>query len=354
MDTNRTILVTGGAGYIGSHACIELLQAGHDVVVVDNLSNSKAESLNRVEQICGKSLVFYQADICDKQALSDIFAQYDIYAVMHFAGLKAVGESCQQPQLYYYNNVYGSLILTEVMAEANVKNLIFSSSATVYGEPDTVQYTEDLPIYGATNPYGKSKAMIEEILKDLSASDTLNQPETAWNITLLRYFNPIGAHESGLIGEDPNGIPNNLVPYVSQVAIGKLQQLSVFGNDYPTRDGTGVRDYIHVVDLAKGHIKALDAIITGGQDDVGCRAYNLGAGRGYSVLEVIQAFQQITERKINYKFVPRRAGDIAENYADPSLALKELGWRTEKNLQDMVTDTWRWQIKNPQGYTTNQ
>ncbi len=352
MDKNRTILVTGGAGYIGSHACLELLQAGYDVIVVDNLSNSKAESLKRVQQITGKSLVFYQNDICDKQALSDIFSSHKVYAVMHFAGLKAVGESCQLPHKYYYNNVYGSLILTEVMAEANVKKLIFSSSATVYGEPDTVQYSEDLPIYGATNPYGKSKAMIEEILKDLSAADKFKQAEQAWNITLLRYFNPIGAHESGMIGEDPNGIPNNLIPYVSQVAIGKLEQLSVFGNDYPTRDGTGVRDYIHVVDLVKGHIKALDAIIDAGEQGAGCRAYNLGAGRGYSVLEIIQAFQQITKKKINYQFVARRAGDIAENYANPNLALKELGWSTEKNLYDMVTDTWRWQSNNPQGYTS--
>jgi len=351
MD-NKTILVTGGAGYIGSHACIELLNAGYEVVVVDNLSNSKVESLNRVKTITDKNIVFYEADICDKKALSDVFSKHSIYAVMHFAGLKAVGESCQKPLMYYQNNVYGSLILTEVMTEANVKNLIFSSSATVYGEPDTVQYSEELPVYGATNPYGKSKAMVEDILKDLSTADTLINSTTAWNIKLLRYFNPIGAHESGMIGEDPNGIPNNLIPYVSQVAVGKLEQLSVFGNDYPTRDGTGVRDYIHVVDLVKGHLKALNAIEV--EQAGGCKAYNLGAGLGYSVLEIIQSFEDITDKKINYKFVARRTGDVAENYADPSLALKELGWKTERNLQDMVKDTWRWQTQNPQGYPENK
>ena len=347
----RTILVTGGAGYIGSHACIELLNTGYEVIVIDNLSNSKIESLNRVQSITGKSLTFYQADICDKMALSDIFSKHTVFAVMHFAGLKAVGESCQQPLKYYQNNVYGSLILTEAMTEANVKNLIFSSSATVYGEPDTTQYSEKLPIYGATNPYGKSKAMVEDILKDLSAADKLANATTPWNITLLRYFNPMGAHESGMIGEDPNGIPNNLAPYVSQVAVGKLKQLSIFGNDYPTKDGTGVRDYIHVVDLVKGHLKALNAIESQPTNTSSCKAYNLGTGHGYSVLEVIQAFEEITGKKINYKFVPRRTGDIAENYADPSLALNELQWSTEKNLNNMVADAWRWQTKNPQGYT---
>ncbi len=348
---NKTILVTGGAGYIGSHACIELLNSGYDVIVADNLSNSKAESLNRVQAITGKSLVFYETDICDKAALSSLFSKHSVFAVMHFAGLKAVGESCQLPLKYYLNNVYGSLILTEVMTEAKVKNLIFSSSATVYGEPGTVQYSEKLPVYGATNPYGKSKAMVEDILKDLSAADKLTNSPIPWNIMLLRYFNPIGAHESGQIGEDPNGIPNNLIPYVSQVAVGKLEQLSVFGNDYPTGDGTGVRDYIHVVDLVKGHLKALAAIESDTSNIGGCKAYNLGAGRGYSVLEIIQAFEDITHKKINYKFVPRRMGDVAENYADPSLALKELDWRTEKSLQEMVADTWRWQTQNPQGYT---
>jgi UDP-glucose 4-epimerase len=356
MKDNKTILVTGGAGYIGSHACVELLKANYEVIVVDNLSNSKAESLNRVTNITGRgqSLIFYQIDIRDKQALNEIFKSHEISAVIHFAGLKAVGESCEQPLKYYQNNVYGSLILTEVMAEANVKNLIFSSSATVYGEPDTVQYTEDLPVYGATNPYGKSKAMVEEILKDLSAADKLSTSDTAtpWKIALLRYFNPIGAHESGTIGEDPNGIPNNLIPYVAQVAVGKLKQLSIFGNDYPTHDGTGVRDYIHVVDLVKGHLKALQTLESETFATGGCKAYNLGTGQGYSVLEIIKAFEDVTEKKINYQFSPRRTGDIAENYANPELALKELGWRTEKTLRDMVTDTWRWQNQNPQGYNT--
>ena len=340
------ILVTGGAGYIGSHACVELLQAGYDVVVIDNLSNSKSESLARVERITGKTLNFVAADICDKLALSDIFSAHNIYAVMHFAGLKAVGESCAQPIRYYQNNVYGTLVLTEIMQQFGVKKIIFSSSATVYGEPDTVKYTEDLPVFGATNPYGKSKAMVEDILQDLPVADDLSNSSDPWKIILLRYFNPIGAHISGLIGEDPNGIPNNLVPYVSQVAVGKLEQLSVFGSDYSTIDGTGVRDYIHVVDLVRGHLNALQAL----NKITGCKAYNLGAGKGYSVLEIITAFERITGKFINYKIVERRAGDIAEFYADPGLALRELDWQTEKNLDDMVADTWRWQSANPNGY----
>jgi len=347
---NKTILVTGGTGYIGSHACVELLQADYKVIVVDNLSNSNVESLSRVKKITGKEVIFHEQDIRDKAGLSKIFSMYDISAVIHFAGLKSVGESCEQPIKYYQNNVYGSLILAEVMAETNVKNLIFSSSATVYGEPDTVQYSEDLPIYGATNPYGKSKAMVEEILKDLSTSDKTADTTTPWKIALLRYFNPIGAHESGLIGEDPNGIPNNLVPYVSQVAVGKLEQLSVFGNDYPTPDGTGIRDYIHVVDLVKGHLKALQVLDLDLFEGGACKAYNLGTGQGYSVLEIIHSFEKITNKKINFKIVPRRTGDIAENYANPALALKELGWSAEKNLTDMVNDTWRWQTNNPTGY----
>ena len=342
----QKILVTGGAGYIGSHACVELLQANYDVIVIDNLSNSKSEALVRVEKITGKSLIFVQADIRDKQALSDIFSAHDIYAVMHFAGLKAVGESCLQPIRYYQNNVYGTLVLTETMQQFGVKKIIFSSSATVYGEPDTVKYSEDLPVYGATNPYGKSKAMTEDILKDLAQADTLSNTSNPWEIILLRYFNPIGAHISGLIGEDPNGIPNNLIPYVSQVAVGKLEQLSVFGGDYPTIDGTGVRDYIHVVDLVKGHLRALNVL----GNIAGCKAYNLGAGKGYSVLEIIAAFERITGQTIPYKIVDRRTGDIAENYADPSLALRELNWQTEKKLDDMVADTWRWQSQNPNGY----
>ncbi len=342
----KKILVTGGAGYIGSHACVELLQANYDVIVIDNLSNSKSESLQRVEKITGKALNFVEADIRDKKALNEIFTAHDIYAVMHFSGLKAVGESCAQPIKYYQNNVYGTLVLTEVMQTFGVKKIIFSSSATVYGEPDTVKYTEDLPVFGATSPYGKSKAMVEDILKDLSSADAISASDNPWQIILLRYFNPIGAHNSGLIGEDPNGIPNNLVPYVSQVAVGKLAQLSVFGGDYPTLDGTGVRDYIHVVDLVKGHLHALNAL----ENIAGCKAYNLGAGKGVSVLEVIAAFERVTGKTINYKIAKRRTGDIAEFYADPGLALRELNWQTEKKLDDMVADTWRWQSQNPNGY----
>ncbi len=345
----NTILVTGGAGYIGSHACVELLQSGYNVVVVDNLSNSKLESLNRVQEITGKKLTFYQIDICDKPALTDIFVQEPISTVMHFAGLKAVGESCAQPLNYYLNNVYGTLVLTEVMANANVKQLVFSSSATVYGESTQTQYSENFPL-GAINPYGRSKAMIEDILRDLATADNITQAKTPWKIALLRYFNPIGAHESGLIGEDPNGIPNNLMPYVSQVAIGKLAQLSVFGNDYPTRDGTGIRDYIHVVDLVKGHIKAIAALEGDKFKAGGCKAYNLGTGRGYSVLEIIKTFEKVTNKTVSYKISPRRAGDLAECFANPELAFKELNWKAEKNLDDMVADTWNWQLKNPQGY----
>ncbi len=345
----KKILVTGGAGYIGSHACVELLQADYDIVVVDNLSNSKTESLARVQNITGKALGFYQADIRDRTALTEIFAKEVIDTVIHFAGLKAVGESCAKPDLYYHNNVYGTLVLTEAMQAAGVKELVFSSSATVYGESTSPQYAEDFPL-GAINPYGRSKAMIEDILRDLSAADAINHESRPWKIALLRYFNPIGAHESGLIGEDPNGIPNNLMPYVSQVAIGKLVQLSVFGNDYPTPDGTGIRDYIHVVDLVKGHIKAIEALDGDGFAAGGCRPYNLGTGQGYSVLEIVDAFERVTGRPINYKIVGRRAGDLAECFANPDRALQELGWRAEKNLDDMVADTWNWQSKNPQGF----
>lgn len=347
--SKQTVLVTGGAGYIGSHACVELLEAEYQVVVVDNLSNSKPESLRRVERITGKSLQFYEADIRDKQALAAIFNRESITAVMHFAGLKAVGESCAQPLNYYHNNVYGTLVLVEAMSEANVKQLVFSSSATVYGESPSVQYAEDFPL-GAINPYGRSKYMIEEILRDLSAADSAIGAQSPWKIALLRYFNPIGAHESGLIGEDPNGIPNNLMPYVSQVAIGKLEQLSVFGDDYPTHDGTGIRDYIHVVDLVKGHLKALDVLQSEKFESGGCKAYNLGTGRGYSVLEIIKTFEAVTGRKVDYKIAPRRAGDLAECFANPELAYKELGWKAEKNLDDMIADTWNWQCQNPQGY----
>lgn len=345
----NTVLVTGGAGYIGSHACVELLQSGYQVVVVDNLANSKFDSLKRVQEITGKPLTFYQVDIRDRNALAEVFAKEPITAVMHFAGLKAVGESCKLPLLYYHNNVYGALVLTQVMADADVKQLVFSSSATVYGAAEQVQYTEDLPAI-AINPYGRTKAMIEDILKDLSAADSLNATEAPWKIALLRYFNPIGAHESGRIGEDPNGIPNNLMPYVAQVAIGKLPQVSVFGNDYPTPDGTGIRDYIHVVDLVKGHIKAIEALQGDKFAEGGCKAYNLGAGKGFSVLDIINTFEKVTGRKVNYKIAPRRAGDLPEFFANPSLALKELNWKVEKTLEDMVADTWNWQVNNPQGY----
>ncbi|MFA5983355.1 MAG: UDP-glucose 4-epimerase GalE [Methylococcaceae bacterium] len=349
MNAVQTVLVTGGAGYIGSHACVELLQNGYGVVVIDNLSNSKTESLRRVQQITGKPLTFYEADIRDKKALSEIFAKESISTVMHFAGLKAVGESCRQPLNYYHNNVYGTLVLAEAMAEAGVRQWVFSSSATVYGESEQAQYAEHFPL-GAINPYGRSKAMVEDILRDLSAADVINPTGAPWKIILLRYFNPIGAHESGQIGEDPNGIPNNLMPYVSQVAIGKLAQLSVFGNDYPTRDGTGIRDYIHVVDLVKGHIKALVALNSALFESGGCRAYNLGTGQGYSVLEIIDAFHRVTGKTVNYTIAPRRAGDLAECFANPKLAHEELNWQAEKNLDDMVADTWNWQSQNPEGY----
>lgn len=345
----KCILVTGGAGYIGSHTCVELLQAGFEVVVVDNLSNSKLEALRRVEKITGQSIVFHQVDIRDRSGLDRVFSENVIDAVIHFAGLKAVGESCSQPLEYYHNNIYGTLVLAEAMKEDGVKKLVFSSSATVYGDPHKVPIEESFPL-SATNPYGRTKLFIEEILRDLSAADRLQDSGIPWKIALLRYFNPIGAHESGLIGEDPNGIPNNLMPYIAQVAIGKLKELSVFGSDYPTPDGTGVRDYIHVVDLARGHLKALEALFAYSEDQGACTAYNLGTGKGYSVLDMVQAFEQVTGQKVPYRIVARRSGDIAECYADPAFAQEQLGWHSEKNLQDMVSDTWRWQSQNPQGY----
>ena len=333
------ILVTGGAGYIGSHTCLELLQAGHEVVVVDNLSNSKEESLKRIQEISGKSLEFHRVDLLNREALDRVFAGADIDAVIHFAGLKAVGESVKIPLSYYHNNITGTLILCELMGKHGVKNLVFSSSATVYGDPATVPITEDFPL-GSTNPYGRTKLMIEEILRDWQASDS------SLNIALLRYFNPIGAHKSGRIGEDPNGIPNNLIPFISQVAVGKLLKLRVFGNDYPTPDGTGVRDYIHVVDLAIGHLRALEKLTS----NPGVVTYNLGTGRGYSVLEMAAAFEKACGKKIPYEIVERRPGDIAECYANPALANQELGWSANREVEEMCADSWRWQSGNPEGY----
>lgn len=333
------VLVTGGAGYIGSHTCIELLGAGHNVIVVDNLSNSSYEALRRVEEITGQRVKFHQIDICDKEALETVFRGNPIDAVIHFAGLKAVGESVEKPYLYYHNNVHGTLVLCDVMSRHEVFNLVFSSSATVYGDPASVPINESFPL-SATNPYGRSKLMIEEILRDFYVSDQ------RWNAILLRYFNPAGAHISGRIGEDPNGIPNNLMPYISQVAVGKLKKLSVFGSDYPTIDGTGVRDYIHVVDLALGHVKALDKLA----DAPGAVAYNLGTGRGYSVLEMITAFEQASGKTVPYQLVDRRPGDVASCYADPDMASTELNWRAERSVDQMAADSWRWQSDNPNGY----
>lgn len=333
------ILVTGGAGYIGSHTCVELLDAGYEVVAMDNLCNSKETSLDRVEEITGKKVKFYKCDLLDKEGMRNIFSSEGISSVIHFAGLKAVGESNRVPLEYYKNNISGTVFLCEVMQEFGVKKLVFSSSATVYGDPHTVPIKEDFPL-SATNPYGRSKLMIEEILTDLYKSDK------AWDIALLRYFNPVGAHKSGRIGEDPNGIPNNLLPFIAQVAVGKLPELKVFGDDYNTPDGTGVRDYIHVVDLAVGHIKAIEKL----EGNPGLVIYNLGTGKGYSVLEMVEAFKKASGREIPYKIVERRPGDIAACYADPSFARKELGWEAVKNIDDMCADMWRWQSQNPDGF----
>ncbi len=333
------ILVTGGAGYIGSHTCVELLNAGYDVVVVDNFSNSKPESLSRVQEITGKSLKFYDVDILNKGRLEKVFKENKIEAVIHFAGFKSVGESVNIPINYYHNNITGTLILCEVMAKNDVKRIVFSSSAAVYGKNNKSPLTEDLPL-SATNPYGWTKIMIEQILRDIFASDR------EWSISLLRYFNPIGAHESGRIGEYPDGIPNNLMPYITQVAIGEREKLHIFGDDYDTHDGTGVRDYIHVVDLAKGHLKALEKVTS----TTGVDTYNLGTGRGYSVLDVVRSFEKATGKRIPYIITNRRLGDIAKCYADTTKAFKELGWKTEKNLEDMCRDAWKWQVNNPNGY----
>ncbi|HNR14099.1 MAG TPA: UDP-glucose 4-epimerase GalE [Thermodesulfobacteriota bacterium] len=333
------ILVTGGAGYIGSHTCVELLESGHELVVIDNLINSKEESLRRVQEITGKPLTFFMVDLLDRNALSRVFSSIPMDAVIHFAGLKAVGESVSVPLRYYHNNITGTLILLEAMARHNVTTIVFSSSATVYGNPARVPITEDFPL-APTNPYGRTKLIIEQILEDLHHSDP------TWSIMLLRYFNPVGAHPSGRIGEDPNGIPNNLLPSVAQVAIGRLPRLKVYGNDYPTPDGTGIRDYIHVTDLARGHLKALEKL----SSQSGIFTYNLGTGRGYSVLEVVSAFSAASGRDVPYQIVERRPGDIAECYADAGKAKTELGWVAEKGLPEMCADAWRWQAANPNGY----
>lgn len=334
------ILVTGGAGYIGSHTAVELQNAGYDVVVLDNLSNASEKALDRVSKITGKPVKFYKADILDRDALNDIFDKETIESCIHFAGLKAVGESVVKPWEYYENNIAGTLTLVDVMRKHNVKNIIFSSSATVYGDPAQIPITEECPKGQCTNPYGWTKSMLEQILMDIQKAD----PE--WNVVLLRYFNPIGAHKSGMIGENPNGIPNNLMPYITQVAVGKLKELGVFGNDYDTPDGTGVRDYIHVVDLAKGHVKALKKI----EEKAGLKVYNLGTGIGYSVLDIVKNFEEATGVKIPYVIKERRAGDIATCYSSAEKAEKELGWKAEFGIREMCADSWKWQSNNPNGY----
>ncbi|MBX2847878.1 MAG: UDP-glucose 4-epimerase GalE [Acidiferrobacterales bacterium] len=336
------ILVTGGAGYIGSHTCVELLEQGYEVLVLDNFCNSSKLVLDRVEQITGLRPKLVEMDTLDSTGLDHLFSENSFEAVVHFAGLKAVGESVQQPRRYYQNNVQGSLELLKVMEKYGTKKLVFSSSATVYGDPASVPITEDFPL-STTNPYGESKLIVENILRDIATADQ------NWQISILRYFNPVAAHPSGLIGEHPNGIPNNLMPYIAQVAVGKLEQLAVFGNDYPTPDGSGVRDYIHVVDLARAHLKALEALKPG----VGCRAYNIGTGQGYSVIEMIKAFEHASGKSISYKVVDRRPGDIAECYADTALSLSELGWRAEYGLEEMMEDHWNWQKNSPNGYESN-
>ena len=338
---NNRVLVTGGAGYIGSHTCIQLLEAGFEPVIVDNFSNSKPQVMQRLEQILGRSLTLINANIGDREAMDRVFKQQNVSAVVHFAGYKAVGESCEKPLMYFDNNVSGTVALCEVMAANGVYDLIFSSSATVYGDPHTVPIDESFPT-SATNPYGRSKLMVEEVMRDLA-----RVPGNPWRVSLLRYFNPVGAHESGLIGEDPQGIPNNLLPYVAQVAVGKLPRLSVFGDDYDTVDGTGVRDYIHVVDLAQGHVKALNFLR---QQKPGCFTHNLGTGQGYSVLQIVKAFEAASGREVPYDIKPRRAGDIATCYADAAKARLELGWSAEFGVERMMVDTWRWQSQNPKGF----
>lgn len=334
-----SILVTGGAGYIGSHTVIDLVENGFDPVIADNLCNSKFEAVKRVRELAGRDVKFYEYDLTDRALVEDIFEKESVDAVIHFAGLKAVGESCEKPLEYFYNNIVNTLNILTVMKEHGVRNFVFSSSATVYGQPESVPIREDFPL-SVTNPYGRTKLMIEDILRDVYAADK------SMNIALLRYFNPIGAHKSGRIGEDPGGIPNNLMPYVSQVAIGKLEKLKVFGNDYPTRDGTGVRDYIHVLDLARAHSLAVAKL----RENPGLVTYNIGTGKGYSVLEIVRAFEKASGKKVPYEIVGRRSGDIAECYADPSLAEREMGFRCRYGLDEMCADTWRWQSMNPEGY----
>lgn len=343
--SSANILVTGGAGYIGSHACLALLEAGYPVIVFDNLSNSHPAALQRVQQIAGRSLVFVQGDIRQRAALDAVFAQHRIDAVMHFAGLKAVGESCREPLRYYDNNILGTVNLLQAMQEAGVRKMIFSSSATVYGFPDRMPIDESAPL-AAYNPYGRTKQMIEQMLGDLC----LPSVEASWQVALLRYFNPVGAHESGMIGEDPDGIPNNLLPYVTQVAAGRREWLPVFGDDYPTKDGTGVRDYIHVADLVDGHLRALQALQALPAHERFCRAYNLGTGQGYSVLEMVKTFEQVNGMAVPYRIMPRRDGDVAACWADATRAGSELGWQARRDLQTMLADSWRWQLNNPQGY----
>ena len=334
------VLITGGAGYIGSHTALELLNAGYETVVYDNLSNSSRESVKRVEELTGKQVIFYEGDVLDKDNLTSVFEKEGIDAVIHCAALKAVGESVRKPLEYYHNNIAGTLALMDVMRNVGVKNIVFSSSATVYGNPETIPITEECPKGQCTNPYGWTKSMMEQIMTDLQKSD----PE--WNVILLRYFNPVGAHKSGRIGEDPKGIPNNLMPYITQVAVGKLEKLGVFGDDYDTHDGTGVRDYIHVVDLAVGHVKAIDYILT----NPGLDVINLGTGVGYSVLDMVKAFSKACGKELPYEIKPRREGDIAMCYADPAKALNVLGWKAERGLDEMCEDSWRWQSQNPDGY----
>ena len=343
-----TILVTGGAGYIGSHTCIELLNAGFYVLVIDNLQNSSEESLKRVADITGKSVTFIKGDVRDKELMKEIFSENKIAATIHFAGLKAVGESCAMPLEYYDNNINSTLVLCQAMEKAGSKNLVFSSSATVYGDPETLPLTENMPL-SATNPYGRSKLIIEEMLRDLPESDKLKKTDNPWSVALLRYFNPVGAHESGSIGEDPSDIPNNLMPFITQTAVGRRTELSIFGSDYDTVDGTGVRDYIHVVDLARGHLKAVQKLLSKVSIE-GVQAYNLGTGNGISVLEMVKAFAEVNNVKVPYKLVERRPGDVAACYADATRAKMELDWEAGMSLDDMVRDSWNWQSQNPEGY----